>query len=558
MQGEITLKISQIVQGNNPRTYFDEKEMAALRSSIKAQGVLQAILVRPLPNGMYEIVAGERRWRAAKDVFGEDFDMPVIIREMSDVQVTAASSTENTERAAMSPAEESQAAAKLLGECNGDYEEAAKRLGCTRSTFEKRLSLMQCSEKVRDALNKRLISLGLAELFATAPKEKQDIVLEKLLKLPALPTVAEFKSQLQQHSKSLAAAIFDKTECAGCQYNSTNQSQLFAEAISDGHCTNSPCYDAKTAAELNNRVEALKDDFPTVKVIKSGENFTVIKIVAEGATGVGEEQAKACRGCSNFGAAVSDLPGSVGKVYRDQCFDTGCNSNKVAARIKAEKALTEPEKPKASEPSTDKDKEKSASKPVKTETKATVTDSPKVKEYRVKVWRKIMVKELMADVEKNKIVLLAVGICDLGRNISGSKLTQGLNKLTGSSFVSSTGQFADVINTLQSANDEAKTKLHMGLTASIEDAVDERVLRQILTYLEVDMAKHWKLSKDYLDTMTKSEIDVVMDEIGLKAFIGKDYSKLMTGKKDDLIKSLLAVDGFDYQGKLPKVMFYQQ
>ncbi len=553
------LKVSQVVTGKNPRTYFDEKKMVTLRASIQAQGILQPLLVRPLEDGTYELIAGERRLRAAKEVYGEDYEIPVFVREMSDVEVTAASSTENTERAAMSPAEEAQAAAKLLAECNGDHAEAAKRLGCTPSTFEKRLSLMQCSEKVRNALTEQKILLGHAELLATASKEKQDEVLEKLLARPNLPTIQEFKARLETISKALASSIFNKDECAGCQYNSTNQSQLFAEAISSGYCTNSPCYDQKTEAELNIRAESLKDDFPTVKIIRPGENFTVIKIVSEGATGVGVEQAKACRGCSNFGAAVSDIPGSVGNVYRDQCFDTGCNSNKVAARIKAEKAVVEAEKPKASEPVSGKDKEKSATKPVKTDTKPTVTDSPKVKEYRVKVWRKILVKELFANEEKNQIVLLALGICGLGKNMSKSKLTQALNKLTGSDVGTTLyHHFGIVAEILTKSTDEAKAKLHLALAASIEDEVEETDLRLILKFLEADMTKHWKLNQEYLDTMTKSEIDVIVDEIGLKAFIGKDYSKLMNGKKDEIIKALLAVDGFEYQGKLPKVMQYQQ
>lgn len=563
MQQQTHLKIRQIVTGKNPRTYFDEKEMAALESSIEAQGVLQPILVRPLPDGTFEIVAGERRWRAAKKVHGDDYDIPVLIREMTDAEATAAGASENIERAQMSPAEESEVASKILGQSNGNYEEAAKRLGWTRSTLEKRLALMNCSQSVRDALTERKIPLGMAELFATATKEKQDTVLVKLLTLPSLPSVQEFKKQLEQISKSLATSIFDKEECAGCQFNSTNQSQLFAEAISSGHCTNGQCFDLKTEQELEIRSVALKDEFPTVKILRPGENFTLIKIVAEGSTGVGEDQAKACRSCSNYGGVVSAIPGSVGKVYKNQCFDTACNSNKVAERIKAEKAAAVvAEKPKAtSETSASgKDKVESAAKTTaKTEVavKVSVTDSPKVKEYRVKQWRLILRKELFASEEKNKAVLLALGICGLARHINGNKLTKGFNKLTGSD-IQTTGHIGDVAQALMTSSEEAKAKLHQALAASIEDDIDERDLRQLLTFLEVDMANHWQLNKEYLDTMTKSEIDLIMDEIGLKTFAGKDYSKLMGGKKDEIVTALLKVEGFVYQGNIPKVMQYQQ
>lgn len=559
MQAQTTLKVSQIVQGQNPRRFFDEKEMAELESSIEAQGVIQPIAVRPLGD-VYEIVAGERRWRASKKVFGDDYDLPVIIREMSDVEAAAASANENMIRASMSPSEEAEVAAKILGQHNGDYDEAAKRLGWSRNTLEKRLSLMQCSQIVRDALSSRKITLGHAELLATATKDKQDLVLEKLLKLANLPSITDFKQQLEQISKSLGSAIFNKDECAGCQFNSTNQSQLFAEAISNGHCTNSQCYDLKTEAELVVRQEALKDDFPTVRIVRPGANFLQIKIVSEGATGVGTEQAKACRGCSNFGAAVSAIPGSVGNVYKDQCFDTACNSTKVAERIKADKAAVA-EKPKAKAPTSGKDAEKSADKTeVKAEAvaKVTVTDSTRVKEYRVKQWRKMLVKELFSNEEKNKLVLLSLGICGLARHMSSSKLSQAFNKLTGQTVsTGSQNQFLNVANALSTASDEAKAKLHQALAASVEDQIEERNLREILTFLQVDMTKHWKLNKEYLDTMTKSEIDVILDEIGLKTHVGAGYAKLMGGKKDEIVKAALEVAGFDYEGKVPKVMLYQ-
>jgi len=554
------LKINQIVPGRyNPRRYFDEDEMAALEATIQAQGIIQPLLVRPFGD-VFEIVAGERRWRAASKVYPDDKEIPVLIRVMSDLEAAAASANENMIRASMSPSEEAEVAAKILGQLNGDFDEAAKRLGWSRSTLEKRLSLMQCSQNVRDALSNRKITLGHAELLATATKEKQDEVLEKLLLQATLPSITDFKQGLQSISKSLSSAIFNKDECAGCQYNSSNQSQLFAEAINDGHCTNGQCYDQKTEAELVVKQETLKDEFPTVRIVRPGANFLQIRIVSEGATGVGTEQAKACRGCSNFGAAVSAIPGSVGNVYKDQCFDTACNSNKVAERIKAEKAAVA-EKTKAKAPTSGKDAEKSAN---PTETKAepaakvTVTDSNRVKEYRVKQWRKILVKELFSNEEKNKLVLLSLGICGLAQHMSSSKLSQAFNKLTGETVsTGSQNKFLNVATTLSTATDEAKAKLHQALAASVEDQIEERNLREILTFLQVDMTKHWKLNKEYLDTMTKSEIDVILDEIGLKTHVGDGYTKLMGGKKDEIVKAALEVAGFEYEGKVPKVMLYQ-
>lgn len=562
MHQQTHLKISLIVQGPNPRHYFDPDEMAKFESSVAAQGILQPVLVRPLQDGTYQLIAGERRWRSAKKVYGDDYDMPVLIREMTDEQATAASASENIDRAAMSPSEEAEVAAKILAQHKGDHDEAAKRLGWARGTFDKRLSLMQCSQAVRDALTEKKIDLGHAELLATVTKEKQDKSLGIILSLPKLPSIQEFKKQLEQISKNLTAAIFDKQECAGCQYNSTNQQQLFAEAISGGHCTDGSCFDAKTESELINRQESLKDECPTVRIIRAGDNFTRIKLVAEGATGVGEAQAIACKSCANYGAALSALPGSTGQVYRNQCFDTACNSTKVADRIKAEKADEEATKAvtKAEKKVSDQDKAQTKSEAgnkVEATAKVTVTDTARVKEYRVKVWRKILTKELFANEQKNQAVLLTLGLNDLGKHIDGSKLRKAYATLTKSELPSGTGKLGEIATLLLGADDAVKTSLQKALAASIEDKIEEREMRQLLTFLEVDITTHWQLNKEYLETMTKSEIDVILNEIGLKTFIGDGYSKLMNGKKDEIIKSSLEVVNFDYKGKIPKVMLYQ-
>lgn len=102
-----TLPIRQIVQGKNPREYFDLVEMSELEAGIRAVGVLEPIVVRPIAGTeQYEIIAGERRWRAARNVYGDDYAMPVMIKDVSDARAEAMAVIENHHRAAMSAAEE--------------------------------------------------------------------------------------------------------------------------------------------------------------------------------------------------------------------------------------------------------------------------------------------------------------------------------------------------------------------------------------------------------------------------------------------------------------------
>lgn len=543
-----SLPASSIISGKNPRHFFDPAEMEELTSSVREKGIIQPIVVRPVTDGKFEIVAGERRWRAAKAV-SDDFEVPVVIRELDDAEAEDLALIENVQRADMSPTEEAQAAAKILARCNNDRDEASKRLGWSRTTLDKRLALMNCSDAVRLALSERKISLGHAELIAAVKRDKQDQVLEKLLTAPTMPTVLQLKANLEQIAKALHAAIFEKSECVSCHHNSGNQREMFSEAIAEGHCTNGQCYDGKTEVELESRKKGLEEEYPTVRIVRPGENHTILKLVAEGATGVGDEQAKACRACQNFGAVVSAVPGKVGNTYRDQCFDTSCNAKKVAGRLKAEKAEKEVAP-------TTKNGEAKPVKKTETSTKPVVIqDSTRVKEYRVKVWREMLRKELMANPEANMTVLLAVGLEGLGRHIASTKLQKAFEKLSGNRISSTINEACE---TLSKADEKIRHTMLMGMTASIYEGIEEHTLTRLLQFLGADVSKHWKLCEEFLKLLTKSEIEVMVDEIGLKTAMGEAFAKTMNQKKEDIIKGLLSVEGFVYEGKVPHALQHNQ
>lgn len=183
-----SLPIIRIVQGKNPREYFDPDEMAELEEGIRAVGVLEPIVVRPVAGAdLYEIIVGERRWRTAKNVFGDDYDMPVVIKDANDETAEAMSVIENYHRAAMSPAEQAHAAQLQLLRQRGDKEETARLMGWSPEVLERRLALMACTTAVLKALSTRAIQLGHAELLSGIPAEKQDTVLAAIVaqKVPA-------------------------------------------------------------------------------------------------------------------------------------------------------------------------------------------------------------------------------------------------------------------------------------------------------------------------------------------------------------------------------------
>ncbi len=552
------LPLSVIRQGRNPRTYFDESEHQSLCASIKQRGILQAILLRPV-NDHYEIIAGERRYRAAVAVFGsnEDFLMPVRVVDMTDEEADAAALTENVERADMSPTEEAASAAKLVGDMQGNRDEAANYLGWSRSTLDKRLALMNCSQSVQTALNERKILLGHAELLASLAKEKQDILLPIIVS--EKKSVSEVKLTIENAASSLESAIFDKTDCASCQHNSSLQASMFGDSITDGNCTNKGCFQVKTEAKLDEIAAGLKDEYPIIRILRVGDNYSQTKLEADGDKGVGTEQALACRSCADFGAAVSALPQATGKIYKDRCFNTVCNAKMVGARMLAEKAaeaqpkVTSEKSAKSSTPKTSDSADKTAK--VETPAVTSVTEGERIKAYREKVWRKAMKTEIAADPELSVMYLIALSMNGSARHISSTGLSKAFGKLSGKD--APVADLGLAVQLVMQADKAVRAQMLTLLAASAMDALDVHHLQTLAKQHQLDLTKHWALDKELLDLLTKSEIQFLATQVGLDKAIGDNFKKMFNEKKDDLIKQLLAIKDFNYSAVIPKSIDYK-
>lgn len=545
---------------SNPREYFDPVEMDELVDSMRKDGQMQNLVVCLLPpdgTGVpkYKLIAGERRLRAAAIIGMEYMDVKVV--EADDAVAGQLAVKENTIRADMSPTEEANAAFKEMALQNNDKAEVLRVLCWSPTKLEQRLALMRCAPEVRTALNERKILLGHAELLAAVPVEKQVSSLGKIIENKL--TVAYVKQNLAKVAQSLPKAFFDQTECLTCNYNTACQTGLFAETIDEGFCTNSPCYERKTAEALGTLKDELVNDYPVVRIIALGDANTSIPLQATGTLGVGAEQAKACRACENFGCTISGLPESTGSVERDLCFDAACNASKVASFIRASRPKAEP----TQKDSTEKG---SSTKPpakgtVKSGTKgpekkkAVVQIPAKVKEYRVALWRKMARKELLARSDDALTMLVALSIIGSSRHISSGKMGEAYVKLTGASAIGTSYDLAGVLNTVR-GNGVAKTRLLEAISASAMGNIEERQLVAALQFLRVDVRNHWKPCADFFNLMTKSEIEVVAEELGIKGALGAGFAKIAGGKKDALVKALLSVEGFDYDDAVPDVLVY--
>lgn len=178
--GGVTLNISEIEPNRSqPRKEFDEKALSELAESISEHGLLQPLLVRPLPLGGYEIVAGERRYRACR--MAGLTEIPVIIRELDEAQTMELALIENLQREDLTPLEEAEGYSVLMNEHGMTQDEVAKSVGKSRPAVANALRLLKLPDSVKEYLKDGKISAGHARALLTIENEEDMTELAELI-----------------------------------------------------------------------------------------------------------------------------------------------------------------------------------------------------------------------------------------------------------------------------------------------------------------------------------------------------------------------------------------
>ena len=211
-----TLAVNDIIPNRDqPRKTFDEAALEELAESIKQHGILQPLLVRPLPAGGYQLVAGERRWRAAR--IAKLSEVPVIIKELSDTEAMELAIIENLQREDLNPIEEAEGLQALADKCGYTQEEIAASVGKSRPAIANSLRLLRLPEDVREMTKNGVISAGHArallafESTALMQEVAEQIVSRKL-------TVRDVEKMAKSPKKAVTRkakkrnAFFDEVE----------------------------------------------------------------------------------------------------------------------------------------------------------------------------------------------------------------------------------------------------------------------------------------------------------------------------------------------------------
>lgn len=179
-EGLMLLPTNQLVPGKyQPRTVMNEQTLNELTESIKSQGIMQPILVRKAENEKYEIIAGERRWRASKRA-GINL-VPVLIKEISDVSALAMALIENIQREDLNIIEEARGIKRLIDEFKMTHESAADVLGKSRVAVSNILRLLNLSGHVQDELLNNKIEMGHARALLSLGLDEQAMLCQKII-----------------------------------------------------------------------------------------------------------------------------------------------------------------------------------------------------------------------------------------------------------------------------------------------------------------------------------------------------------------------------------------
>lgn len=175
----LMLKVEQLTPGKyQPRSYMDEAALQTLADSIKAQGIMQPILVRQLADEQYEIIAGERRWRASQRAGLAE--IPVLVREIADEAALAMALIENIQRENLNPLEEAQGIKRLVDEFSMTHEKAAEAVGRSRVAVSNLLRLLTLSSSVQEMLMHGKLDMGHARALVGLEGTLQVMLAEQI------------------------------------------------------------------------------------------------------------------------------------------------------------------------------------------------------------------------------------------------------------------------------------------------------------------------------------------------------------------------------------------
>ena len=226
----LMLKVEQLRPGKyQPRSYMDDATLQTLAASIKAQGIMQPILVRHIDDEQYEIIAGERRWRASKMAGLEE--IPVLVREIADEAALAMALIENIQRENLNPLEEAQGIKRLIDEFAMTHEKAALAVGRSRVAVSNLLRLLSLCAPVQDMLMHGRIDMGHARTLIGLSGAQQVMLAEEIIQNNF--SVRDAEGLVKKHNEQVSPVVKENSQKLGHKTKVNHDVLSLQEALSD-------------------------------------------------------------------------------------------------------------------------------------------------------------------------------------------------------------------------------------------------------------------------------------------------------------------------------------
>lgn len=492
----------------NPRQNFEGIDFDGLCESIAEHGVLQPIILRPV-NGAFEIVAGERRYRAMvkyAETVALSLDaatIPATVKEMTDDEAFEIMTIENLQRKDLTDYEEAasfKAYVDRKGKDKSAIDELADRTGIRPGYIRGRVAIMELPQYIRKAWRKDKLKTGhLFQLLRINDASERKLTYEHLLS--ARWSVKDLKRHLDNRAPELGPAIFDKTECAACPHNSDEQKKLFAIDTDKAVCMKPACYTEKLRAKLTEIWE--ETDF--VKKDKLTRFVFYDEVNPEDYTHMWHPlPVEECFGCESHAAVLTISDGGQYERGTEKCLNRTC----AAAMEKRENAKARGER-------------------IKIEKDPNEPRVPWHGEYFREKFYKNRLPEVIEQVEPESDIATRLALYTILRKFPQLHLwfVEKTAALTAKTVKDMTdyerGYYrlnqVDLIDELRDLSKDTMQQLTVEALAkiAIDDDFDYADRQMIADHIGVNLLEEWRPDEEYLNKKTKAELIAIGQKFGV-------------------------------------------
>jgi len=559
------------IRGNkwNPRsTGFDGPAFEELVASIMQKGIIQPIVVRSILEEEFdfEILAGERRHRAMCLIASQDptrCTIPAILRECDDDEAFEICFIENLQRQDFTEPEEARAFADYVERRGTDSVIIlAEKLGVSPRYVRKRVEIMRLPKPLIWAWQKEILQYGHLEQFLRIAEKKERLtmlkqIIEAWVAGEGIPTVRDFRQSLDEASADLSHALFDKGSCIACAKNSETQRNLFGIGDDHARCLDSRCYVAKRkewlSANWQSHIRGLDPELNTNGIRFSDEishtNYEPF---------YGRHPSERCLGCESFVTVLH----TSGSIHRDRvCFGRAeCRNQELNNRNKNSSSMQPTTSAEGTAPGRDGKEDETPAKPWHGEY------------FREEFFKaRIPEKAKELDPFDEKMVRLSLLAVVAGNTHIHPWFSVRLDlpkkpKETDYSFFL---PCRDIFSAVESVgSDQVRALLQ---EATIEVLLNGRTVMAATRYraakfLGIDLATEWRITKDYLEKKTKSEIVSIinrfeiLDQSEAWKFAGESCSlklkSAISRLKKEQMMGIILDSGIDLAGIVPAEILY--